>query len=154
MNNQTRFGTIYEIKNVENNKRYIGSTIDLKSRRAAHFNFLRHNKHRSILLQNAFNKYGEKSFVFSVIEDNVIQDCLIEREQYWIDKLHPEYNVAKVAGSPMLGRTCSPETRKKMSMARMGCIVSEETRKKHSVSITGHIHSLETRAKMSAVCSR
>jgi hypothetical protein len=39
-------------------------------------------------LQNAWNKYGEDNFYFSVLELVPDKDKLIEREQYWIDKLN------------------------------------------------------------------
>jgi group I intron endonuclease len=60
---------IYEIVNIVNNKRYIGSSINIRNRKNAHYNTLRKNKHPNPHLQKAFNKYGESNFCFNVLED-------------------------------------------------------------------------------------
>lgn len=44
---------------------------------------------------------------------------LLEREQYFLDEIKPEYNINLKAGSN-LGRTFSEEVRKKMSVAKLG----------------------------------
>jgi len=59
---------IYEIRNIVNNKIYIGSTKNLHKRKYKHFRDLKLNKHHSIHLQRAYNKYGNDKFVFSLIE--------------------------------------------------------------------------------------
>lgn len=59
---------IYCIRNIENNKIYIGASSNLKVRRSKHFSELKKNKHSNSRLQNAFNKYGLDSFIFEVIE--------------------------------------------------------------------------------------
>ena len=55
---------IYQIKNIINNKSYIGQSTDINKRIAKHKASLRHNKHNNSHLQNAYNKYGEDKFVF------------------------------------------------------------------------------------------
>ena len=62
-------GYIYKIINKENNKFYIGSSFNIEKRKNAHFNALRNGKHHSIYLQRAYNKYGEKAFVFTVVKE-------------------------------------------------------------------------------------
>jgi len=109
-------GVIYEIRNTTNNKRYVGSTVSGNRRKSLHFHSLRKGKHHSRYLQNAFNKYGEGVFFFSIIEDDIPQDYLIEREQYWLDKLQPEYNIAKKAYS-CLGIKHSDEAKAKCKAA-------------------------------------
>jgi len=59
---------------------------------------------------------------------------LLAREQYFLDKIKPEYNINFKAGSN-LGRSYSEEVRKKMSLAKLGkvgnkkgAILSAETR--------------------------
>ena len=76
---------IYCIKNIINNKVYIGSSIDLNSREYKHFWMLKKNKHDNQFLQNSFNKYGENSFVFEVIEE-CRPEFLIDLENYHIIK--------------------------------------------------------------------
>ena len=70
---------IYLIKNLINEKVYIGQTIQtLKKRIASHY---RHpNKH----LSNAFNKYGKNNFIIEIIETCNNLEELNEREKYWI----------------------------------------------------------------------
>ena len=60
---------IYMIRNIINNKVYIGQSSDLKDRLAHHKSSLRHNRHYSSYLQNAWNKYGEENFEFIILEE-------------------------------------------------------------------------------------
>jgi group I intron endonuclease len=81
------------------------------------------NKHDNSILQNAYNKYGKDSFEFEVIEtieiDDDIKKRLLDREQFWIDALNPEYNILPVAGSS-LGFKHSEETKQKISNSTKG----------------------------------
>ena len=85
---------IYCIENRINHKSYIGSSKNLYQRLLKHFALLRYNKHQNAHLQNAWNKYGEDNFEWSIIEicDNSI---LTEREQYCIDLFGAEYNITR-----------------------------------------------------------
>lgn len=89
---------IYEIKNKANGKSYIGSTNNLKQRWYTHKHQLKKNIHANCILQSAWDKYGEDSFCFSIleiIEDDSQQYIL---EQRYLDTLKPEYNISKCAG--------------------------------------------------------
>ena len=88
---------IYQIRNTVNGKLYIGSSHDIKFRWKQHKSSLRRNKHHSLILQRAWNKYGEDCFEFEVIKDVEIES-LIESEQFYFDMLNPDYNVSKKAG--------------------------------------------------------
>lgn len=101
---------IYRIKNSINSKIYIGSTKNIEARWAKHKALLRHNKHQNAHLQNAWNKYGENAFIFEVIEECKIED-LINREQFFIDSLNPEYNQTAIAGKVEM----TPERRDRLS---------------------------------------
>ena len=57
---------IYRIRNLTNNKFYIGSAVNLNKRKNQHFHYLRNNKHHNKPLQNSYNKYGESSFIFNM----------------------------------------------------------------------------------------
>lgn len=59
---------IYAIVHIASGKRYVGSTVDRKSRRAHHWSALRGNRHHCPHLQNAWNKYGEDAFEFRILE--------------------------------------------------------------------------------------
>ena len=87
---------IYKIVNLKNDFFYIGSTCDFHKRKLRHFNQLRKNKHHSIYLQRAFNKYGENNFKFEILEEC---ENTFEREQEILNKLDysKSYNVSKSA---------------------------------------------------------
>lgn len=112
---------IYQILNVVNRKCYVGSAKNLKQRKNAHFNTLRKNKHHAIKLQRAWNKYGEESFEFKILEYYEFNERA-SKEQYWIDKLDSYkngYNSRKNAESP-LGMKLSEEHKRKISMGCKG----------------------------------
>ena len=76
---------IYKIENIINHKIYIGSSINLKSREYKHFWMLNKNIHDNNYLQHSFNKFGEKLFIFSILE-KCEQKSLIEKENYYINE--------------------------------------------------------------------
>lgn len=114
---------IYQITNKVNGNCYIGSSVDLQRRRRQHFNHLSNGSHVNSYLQNAYEKYGSDSFEFEIIEtieiDNQIKETLLEREQFWIDTIHPEYNILPIAGST-LGFKHSEETKQRISNSTKG----------------------------------
>lgn len=91
------------------NKRYIGSAVNAERRWYRHKSELHNNKHPNQKLQRAYNKYGSEQTVFEIVE--VVEDieCLIPREQHWIDTQRPELNIRPVAESN-LGWVPSEET--------------------------------------------
>lgn len=108
---------IYQIRNLVNGKRYIGSAVCIRKRWAEHRSDLRSGRHHSVALQRAWIRYGENSFEFLVVE-NCRKHELIRREQVHIDA-RSEYNICKKAGSS-LGVKHSAETRAKMSARLVG----------------------------------
>lgn len=58
---------VYEIKNIKNNKRYIGSSKRIEGRWKDHKSDLKNKKHHSIHLQRAWDKYGDRNFEFNVL---------------------------------------------------------------------------------------
>ena len=88
---------IYAIVNTLNNKKYIGSSENLRKRYRQHFNNLNKNKHANTHLQRAYNKYGASVFEFWILEEcDNIRDTLITLEQKWIDS-DGDYNICKLA---------------------------------------------------------
>ena len=143
---------IYRIINSSNGKCYVGSSIDINRRRLEHFSALSHNRHVNNHLQNAYNKYGKDSFIFEVIEnleitDNIKED-LLEREQFWIDNLKPEYNILLVAGSN-LGYHHTEETKQKISNSTKGVKKSESHAKHIREGQKGRVLSKEHKANLS-----
>ena len=125
---------IYKITNVINNKCYIGSARIIKYRIKEHFRMLDKDSHHSKKLQNAYNKYGKENFVFDVLINCPIE-YLVKSEQWFIDTLSPDYNIAKVAGSSLVQkRTQEQKDKIKNNHARhnLGKKFSDEVRKKMS----------------------
>lgn len=75
---------IYKITCTTNSKFYIGSSNDIKRRWTEHKCNLRKNRHCNPKLQNCWNKYGEASFQFDIIEHVDINSLHI-KEQDWLD---------------------------------------------------------------------
>lgn len=99
-----RSSGVYQILCVPAGKIYIGSTVDLWVRWGKHRSSLRRGNHRNIYLQNAWNKYGEADFVFSILEF-VKKSDLLRAEQAWIINTgcfnrNIGFNIYDVAGSP------------------------------------------------------
>src|SRR4051794_5494620 len=90
---------IYCIKCLITGAMYIGSSIDMSIRLVDHLVSSTTNTH----LQNAITKYGLDNFSFCVVEF-CDSSLLIEREQYYLDKLFSlsveyRYNYLPKAGS-------------------------------------------------------
>ena len=137
---------IYEICNIINGHRYIGSSVNIKERWYRHKRALGKNKHHSRYLQRSWNIYGQHNFEFRIIE-HCAKKSLLKREQFYIDTLKPEYNMSPIAGSS-LGRKTSAETRAKQSMAATGKVHDYMYGSKNP--FFGHRHTVESRSKISA----
>lgn len=89
---------VYKIVNIVNNKIYVGSSKDVENRWQQHRNQLQNNQHGNTHLQNAWNMYGSKNFIFEVIEE-CEPKLQFEREQYYLDTLNPfndrGYNIVR-----------------------------------------------------------
>ena len=59
---------IYIIKNMVNNKVYIGQSVNIDKRWYDHINALDNHSHYNYHLQAAWDKYGKDAFVFDVVE--------------------------------------------------------------------------------------
>lgn len=108
---------VYGIKNIATGKLYVGSAVVIKKRFATHRCELRRNKHHSSKLQRSWNKHGEESFEFIILEVVSDPSQLIAVEQKWIDYHHSVvngYNVNPLARS-CLGVKRSPEVCAKIS---------------------------------------
>lgn len=141
---------IYEIVNLVNGKRYVGSAKNFVQRWYIHRRALVAGKHHSRHLQRAWNKHGSDAFEFREIEVCEPQD-LIEREQQALDRIRPEYNVATVAGST-LGVKYTDQGRANISAAlkgkRKGVPRSRESVEKTAAGHRGRKRSEETRARI------
>lgn len=111
---------IYLITNIFNGKIYVGSSSSSVTERLRnHKNELKNNKHHNIVLQRAYNKYGEKNFIFEILELYPSNLC-VGMEQYWmnlLDSFNRErgYNLKSVAGSSF-GYKYTEEQRNNISL--------------------------------------
>lgn len=87
---------IYMIINKVTKKKYIGKSSDLLKRLQNYcdLNFLDRNK-ASSKIYRVILKFGYSNFSFSILEYCDKSD-LSAREQYFIDKLKPQYNIRKL----------------------------------------------------------
>jgi hypothetical protein len=79
---------VYCIKNLKNNKLYIGESKVPIDREHKHWSKLRLKKHENPHLQSDYNKYGAEQFVFEMLQ--VVPDAtkaeLLKLERQWINK--------------------------------------------------------------------
>lgn len=136
---------IYQIK--INNSFYIGSSKNIQRRYWEHLWKLKNKKHPNIHLQNLYNKHGEEKFELFILENCTI-NCLIEREQYWINLLNPNINKAPVAGST-LGLKLTNEQCKNRSKNNIGRKHSLESIKKRTDKIKGRKYTEKHRENIS-----
>lgn len=150
---------IYFIRNILNNKIYIGSTINSKKRFNEHRRKLRKNIHHSDYLQRAWNKYGEENFIFEIKEYCELEK-LRELELKYFSSRNPDYNVSKHSVAPMTGLHHSRETklllskRHKNNKYNLGKKHSEECKKARSEKRKLFRWNNEVKLKMSETARR
>ena len=118
-----RIAGIYKITNTLNGLYYVGSTVNIKKRHYGHFSKLRVNKHANFHLQAAFNKYGESSFRFEIVEEclGMSIEELRAVEQKYLDAIldwRECYNMVKIANHLKALPPIKESTRQKMSLRR------------------------------------
>lgn len=110
---------VYMIKNLLNNKVYIGSTkMTFKRRYSEHFRKLISNSHHNMYLNNSVKKHGIENFEFSIIEiiDKSSLTYIRERESFFINYFNATkhgYNISDITLSPPI----NTEVKKKISNA-------------------------------------
>lgn len=119
LNTLSKKSGIYMLLCNVNNKCYIGSSSNLRKRMVVYYNLNMRAKDTRII-SRALTKHGEENFSL-IILDYCSKDVsvLLELEQLALDLWLPEYNIYKIAGSP-LGFTHSDETRALISSKRQG----------------------------------
>lgn len=129
---------VYRILNKSDGKFYIGSAIDIGRRWRQHKHELKNNKHSNSYLQNSWNKYGEDSFQFLVLEYLEI-DKLQNSEQGWLDDTQCfnrdiGYNISPTAAN-ITGYRHTEISKELSRQANLGKLKSEE----HKINIgLGH----------------
>lgn len=146
---------IYQIKNVIDGKTYVGYSKNIERRLKKHFSNLSKDSHDNQYLQNAWNKYGEKNFESSILEE-VDSLLLKEREKEYIQNLKTKYpngynltdggdgivnleessknkiREAQLGNKNRSGAILSQETRNKISIGNKGKTISERRKRELS----------------------
>lgn len=159
---------IYKIINVVNNKFYVGSAVNFEKRKARHIWRLRRGDHINKRLQSAWNKYGESSFIFAVVEEVPEAADILQAENVWLKQHVGQvycYNIAMDATAPqtgmfgpknaMWGRTFkhTEAAKVKIGAASKARVQSSEEKAKRRATMLGHGVPTETRLKISAALS-
>jgi group I intron endonuclease len=159
---------IYKIINVINNKFYVGSAVDFRRRKRIHWWKLRRGDHVNKHLQAAWNKYGEKSFTFVIVEEHPEGADLLAAENVWLKEHVGKdycYNVATDATAPTLGwygeknpmwgKTFkhTDAALEKIKRASTGRKHSKTTKRKIRAYLIGKPRTAEVRAKIAASVS-
>ena len=123
---------IYKIACEKDRRFYIGASTNPHNRRLEHFNHLRKNKHHNIFLQRAFNKYGEESFTYTVLESFEDEEVMWKREEELLEELSNTYNMMPggIRGPRMYGK----------DNPKYGKPISEQQRRLQSEAMSGEKH--------------
>jgi len=128
---------IYCIRNIINNKVYIGKSINIYYRIKNHIGALngKIRKHENEYLINSWHKYGKENFEYFVIEYlDKEESFLSERELYWINY----YNSTNSSKGYNLRLDVNSK-----------CIVSNSTREKLRIVTNKRFENIEEREKVS-----
>lgn len=144
--NKGRTG-IYRWVHIESGKSYVGSSVRLNIRFKQYFNYnhISYPK-RNMMIYKALLKYGYAEFRLEILE-YCDPEVLLQREQFYFDILIPEYNILKVAGSP-IGYRHSEASKKRISIALKNIKVSESTRELKREALLGKAFDKERIEKM------
>ena len=153
---------IYKIINLTNAKFYVGSTVKWRTRVRTHRRKLATGSHHCLPLQNAWNKYGEQSFVFRIVA--VVDDAeeLHKVEQAFLTEHHGTgvcYNMARYTDNSNRGAVRSQRHKDRLSEAlklhyenhahpRLGLPHSEDSKALMRANRAGKAVSEDTKAKL------
>jgi NADH-ubiquinone oxidoreductase chain 3 len=110
---------IYRWVNIQNNKSYIGSAVDLRGRFTRYYSVTHLLRNDCMLICRALIKYGYSNFRLEILEycDTKV---LRERENYYLNSCNPEYNLIQKANSmpSRLGYKHREDTKLKISKSQ------------------------------------
>ena len=96
--NRKKVGVYLWINN-ENGNKYVGSSVSLSVRMYTYYS-LRSLAKSNRPIDRALLKYGFSKFSLYILE-YCTSENVIEREQYYLDVIKPEYNIVEKAGSTL-----------------------------------------------------
>lgn len=157
----SKTGIIYAYTNLQSGKMYIGQTINPRKR------FLRHLTEKFKNGWHVDYQRNPEKYEYSIIETDVPEDKLDEREIFWIrffDSYRNGYNLTEGGGGqygrtrdkhPMTGKHHSEETKAKISQGNRGKKHTEDAKRKMSwIAKNRKPISDETRKKLSIAAKR
>lgn len=131
---------IYKITNTINSKIYIGSCDrSFKERFKEHCTYYFQSKEGRCkihhpLLWRAYDKYGIENFSVEILEilDGETHKFILEKEEYYIQTLNPDYNICLYpteGGKPNKGKKLTEEWKNNIKLKSLEYKHSEETLK-------------------------
>ena len=169
-------GYVYRVYKKDNQKSYIGITMNIIERIGKH----RRSNVKNMVIHHAIRKYGWNAFDWEILE-RCIKENLMYRERIYIamfdtykgfgyNQTNGGEHILFGENNPLFGRTGkdhhrygiphTDEVKRKISIANTGNKHSDETKRKMSESRTGEknnfygkSHTLETRRKLSKALS-
>lgn len=129
---------IYAIRNIVNDKVYVGQSVDIWCRWLHHRRHLRKGRHSNPHLQSAWAVYGEGSFELEVLQ--------LEEDREKLEALERAFLVSLASGDSSKGynmrdaeghRSLSPETKAKIGAANKGKVRTPEMRARRSAASMG-----------------
>ena len=117
------YGIIYKTTNILNDKIYIGQTTRLDDQ-----NYIG----SGLLIKKAIKKYGKNSFLREVLDACENQENLDNKEQFWIKKLQPDYNIS--LGGYGIGKMAD-ETKEKLRQLNLGKIGYWKDKKRPDIAL-------------------
>jgi group I intron endonuclease len=153
--NKSKSG-IYMITNKLTKDIYIGQSINISNRFKNYFNLSYIKSKDSYIINRALLKYGYSNFSVTILE-YCDKSNLLVRKQYYFDKLNPQYNILKIAGSSLNSKH-SEETKNLMSnkKVRENNPLFGKTHRESSIELMrqkalNREHLLNTKLKLSAI---
>jgi len=152
---------IYRIYCIADGREYIGRSVHIERRWAEHRKKLLLGNHRNPIMQGAWNKHGEASFKFEIVEI-LGRNELQQREQELLDELFAHGKPFNLRRDACGGADHTPEAIEKMSARRSqanaemwkerresGWKMSDEQRALLSAAASGREQSEEAKRKRS-----
>lgn len=141
---------VYLITNRVNGKRYVGITC------RGYINRYKEHIHEALngsksILHNAIRKYGPENFDIIVLESNIPDNIISEREQYYI-KLYNTFYTSRIGynmtegGGGVAGFKHSETSKAKIRDSLKGHVFSESRNRKISARLTG-VHKSQSHRK-------
>jgi group I intron endonuclease len=133
---------IYMLTNKITKKIYIGQSSNLSNRFKNYFNLSYLKSKANLKICRTLVEYGYSNFSLTILE-YCDKFELLTREQFYFNKLNPEYNILKIAGSSLNNISKHSEyTKAKINKSLKGVYVKEKS------ALFGPLQTEETRKLM------